>query len=172
MYVLKARSRKINKMVNKRFLQTAERWMNKDAPSERPKPREEKPDKGLTQILQRDSNGKPRLKLKPIEKTVVHTPTQKDYWDLIRIYECGGWKWGSEELPTQNNHWNYEEETCVDAGVDYPSGIYDKGMFGFADRKFYIGENWKIISTQGFYDTQKITPGMLNEINVWFDENA
>jgi len=33
--VPKARRRKINKMVNKRFLQTAERWKNKDAPIER-----------------------------------------------------------------------------------------------------------------------------------------
>ncbi len=156
-------------MPNPRFLKTAERWMNKDAPSERPKPREEKSDKGLTQILQRDSNGKPVLKLKPIEKTAVHTTTQKEYWDLMGVYECGGWKWSDGDLPTQNNHWNYEEETCVEAGVNYSSR---RGKFGYSDRKFYIGENWKIISTQGFYDTQKITPGMLNEINVWFDENA
>ncbi len=158
-------------MPNPRFLQTAERWMNKDAPTERVQPREEKPDKGLTQILQRDSNGKPKLNLIPIKNTVVNTTTQKNYWDLIRIYECGGWKWVSEDLPTQNNHWNsYKEETCVDASVDYPSGIYKKGTFGFANRGSYEKEN--LISTQGFYDTQKITPEILNEINVWFDENA
>ncbi len=160
-------------MPNPRFLKTAERWMNKDAPSERPKPREEKPDKGLTQILQEGSNGKPVLKLKPIEKTTVNTTTQKDYWDLMRVYECGSWKWTSEDLPTQKDYWNTDkEENCINAGVDYPSGIYNKGEFGYGNIKFLQGENWKIISIQGFYDIQKITPEILNEINVWFDGNG
>ncbi len=160
------------KMVNKRFLQTAERWKNPSLPVERVQPREEKPDKGLTQILERDSNGKPILKLKPIKKTVVNTTTQKDYWDLMRVYECGVWNWSGGYLATQKNYWYDKEETCVDAGVDYPNGIYNKGKFGYGNIKFYRKENWKIISTQGFYDTQKITPEILNEINVWFDKNA
>ncbi len=161
-------------MVNPRFLKTAERWMNKDAPTERVQPREEKPDKGLTQILQEGSNEKPVLKLKPIEKTTVNTTTQKDYWDLMRVYECGSWKWDDGgELPTQFNVWDkYREKTCVDAGIDHPSGVYREGEFGFANRKFNQEINWEIISTQGFYDTQKITPEILNEINVWFDEDG
>ncbi len=38
MYVPKARRRKINKMVNKRFLQTAERWKNPSLPAEKTQP--------------------------------------------------------------------------------------------------------------------------------------
>ncbi len=161
-------------MPNPRFLKTAERWMNKDVPTERVQPRGEKPlSSGLTQLLQRDENGKPVLRLKPIEKTVVHTSTEEDYWDLMQVYECEGWKWSSGSLPTQSSVWNTnKEETCIAAGVNYPNGIYDKGRFGFTNRKFYMRKNWKIISTQDFYDTQKITSEMFNELNVWFDKNA
>jgi len=165
-------------MVNKRFLQTAKRWMNKDAPIKRTvtQPRKTKPsNSGLTKILQRDENGKPVLKLEPIEKTAVHVPTQSqsEYRNLMRAYECGGWKWSGGVLPTQINALKlHREETCIGAGVHYSSGIYNGGEFEYCNREFYQQRNWKIISTQDFYDVQKITPEILKEINIWFDENG
>lgn len=120
----------------------------------------------LTQILQRDEKGKPILKLTPLEKTAVHTPTKKSYDELMEVYECGGGIWRSGNLPTESDCFRGErKETCVDAGVDYQNeGIYNNGKFGYSSRKFYQGKNWKIISPQKFYEIQKITPEMLNEM--------
>ena len=157
-------------MVNPNFIKLANR-LKSDKP---PEPR--KPNSGLTNILERDEKRKPKLSLTPLEKTAVHTPTQESYWDLIRVYECGGWRWGGVVLPTQANNWRvYKEETCVEAGVDYFSGgKYDNGKFCFGSRGLHQEENWKIIPPQEFYDAQTppITPEMINEINKWFDENG
>ena len=157
-------------MINKRFLKKANEWKNPKVP----KPRDNSSSqKGLTQILQRGENGKPILDLTPLEKTTVNTPTQESYIELIRVYECGDWKWSvGRSLPTQKSFWgDYKENTCIEAGVDYPSGVYDEGKFGYFGREFFGSGGWGIISTQQFYETQKITPEMLNEVNVWFDRN-
>ena len=152
-------------MVNKRFLQIAERWKNPEVP----KPREDKPisNSGLTQILQRDETGKPILQLTPMEKIAVNPTTQESYDELMRTYELGGWRWKSGDLPTQYDGWNpYKENTCIDGGV------YSEGRFLFNDRDFHLKEGRrKVITTQEFYDVQNITPEMIREINIWFDEN-
>ena len=157
-------------MLNPRFLKLMERWRN----PEPPEPREEihTSESGLTQLLQRNSDGKPIVKLTPLEKTAVNTPTQEVYNELMRTYELGGWKWrGGGDLPTQYDGWNdYKKDTCVDAG--YYDEKSNKEGFKFAKRKWYQSENWKIISPQDFYDIQNITPEMLQEINIWFDENG
>ena len=154
-------------MLNPRLLAKAKEWRNEEAP----KPRDNfSSQKNLTQILQRDSEGKPKLDLTPIEKTTVYTPTQGDYWDLMRVYELGGWRWRGGKLPTEINSWNnFKEKTYIDAGVDYPSGVYNDGEFGFANREFYLEKGLGIISSQEFYDKQRITSEMLQEINEWFD---
>jgi len=36
-------------------------------------------------------------------------------------------------------------------------------------KTFYLGQNWKVISPREFYDKQRITRKMLQEINEWFD---
>jgi len=112
--------------------------------------------------LEKDLEGKPRITLKPLKKTFVHTPTQKDYLNLMRIYECGEWRWIDGDLPTKSNLiWNaYEEETCIRAG----------SRFGYADKKYCEKvERYKVISTKKFYDKQKITSDMLGEINSYFE---
>ena len=156
-------------MLNPRLLAKADEWKNPEVP----KPRKDKPisNSGLTQILERDKDGKPKLDLTPIEKTVVNTPTQEDYWDLMRVYELTGWKWGAGGLPTQKSFWDdYKENTCIEAGVDYPSGVYNEGKFGYFGTAFYQDlPGWNVITTQEFYQRQNITPEMLNEVNVWFD---
>ena len=132
-------------MINKRFLAKAKEWKNPSLPVEKTKPRDNSSSqKDLTQILERDSEGKPKLDLTPIEKTTVYTPTQEDYWDLMRVYECGGWKWSvGRSLPTQKSFWgDYKENTCIAAGVYYPSGVYDEGKFGYFGREFFGSGGW------------------------------
>jgi len=158
-------------MVNKRFLEFAERHRSPEAP--KPKEETHTPESKLTQILKRDRNGKPILQLTPIEKTAVNIPTQEDYWDLMRTYELGEWRWWGGELLTQKNFWiDNKEQTCIGAGVNHPSGVYDEGKFKYSNRKTYLKEDWEIISPQEFYQRQNITPEILREINEWFDENA
>lgn len=110
--------------------------------------------------LERDLEGKPRITLKSLKKTAVNTPTQEDYWNLMGIYECGGRKWYSGHLPTQNNYWGaYGEKTCISV----------KSRFGYSREGDYRRAGCKIISTQEFYDIQKITPDMLREIKNYFE---
>ena len=151
-------------MPNLRFLQTAKKWMNDSLPAERQKPGEtNSTNLRLTQILQRDEDGKPKLDLTPIEKTAVNTPTQEDYDGLMRVYECGGWRWVGGDLPTKYDRWEMgEERTSIDA----------ENGFAYDSKEFYQENGWNVISPQEFYQTQKVTPEMLNEINIWFDENG
>ncbi len=144
-------------MKNKRLLEIAERQANKGIP----KPREKSI--SLTQILERDENGKPIIELTSMGKTRVNTSAQKDYWNLMRVYECGGWRWHrSGGLPTQEDNWDvFQKETCVSVG----------DQFGWSSKKNYLDKDYNLISPQEFYNEQKITPEMLKEINNWFDEN-
>jgi len=157
------------KMVNKRFLEKAQEWRSKEVPESK-EAKTSTPN--LKQILERDENRRPILNLTPIEKTAVNTPTQEDYWTLMRTYEIGGWKWASGELPTSRmNLWTtrYKQETCMGAGFDLSENRRER--FKTDKRNFYLGNDWNIISPQEFYDAQnpKITPEMLDEINAWFE---
>ena len=147
-------------MPNPRFLQTAERWKNPSLPKERKPIKKITPEKSK---LERDSEGKPKITLNELEKTVVNTPTQEEYTTLMQVYECGGWKWHGGCLPTQYNCWNEDkEETCIEV----------ENEFAYGSKKFNQGQRYEVISTQKFYDMQKITQGNINEINKWFEENA
>lgn len=111
--------------------------------------------------LERDSKGKPKITLNPLEKTAVHTPTQKEYKTLIQVYECGGWIWGLKDLPTQHNYWRkYKEKTCISA----------QHKFGFGTAGVGFKEE-DILSTQKFYDIQNITQEKIKEINKWFKKH-
>lgn len=39
-----------------------------------------------------------KINLKSLENTVVHTPTEAEYDELMKIYEDAGWKWVSLRL--------------------------------------------------------------------------
>ncbi|MCK4650455.1 hypothetical protein KAT36_04465 [Candidatus Pacearchaeota archaeon] len=143
-------------------MELVKRQMNKECPTI--KPRDLKlPRSGLTQILERDENGKPKLDLTPLEGTGVRVPTQEEYDILMQVYECGGWKWSGGNLSTHYNYWNeHKEETCVRA----------EERLVYANNEFYIKENLKVLSTSEFYDIQKINLEMIKEINQWFDGNG
>jgi hypothetical protein len=113
--------------------------------------------------LEKDLEGKPKITLKPLEKTVVHTPTQEEGNALMQVYECGGWKWIHGDLPTKynNNYWEsmYKEETCIDT----------KNRFVYGSKELYQRAGRNVISIQEFYDKQKITPDILREIKNYFE---
>lgn len=101
-----------------------------------------------------------------MKETAINTLTQKDYWELMRVYECGGiiCKGRGEKLPTQmGDAWIelYEEETCINV----------EEKLEFSGVEFYLKQGFDIILPSEFYDKQKITPEMLKEINNWFEKN-
>jgi len=154
-------------MINPRFLKLAKRQMNPNPP----KPLERTKRKSLTGILERDSDGEPVLKLTPMKKRAVSTPTQESYDELLRVYECGGWKWIDGDLPTGYNNWQIvQEKTCLDAGVNYS----DEKRFGYGDKEWFEANDCEVISTSDFYNAQDppITKKMIDEVNLWFEQNG
>lgn len=110
--------------------------------------------------LEKDSEGKPRIILSPLEKIVVNTSTQEKYNILMQVYECGGWRWWDKDLPTWRNKWDDEKEkTCIQV----------ESGFGYSSKKYYRRNRYKVISTKKFYNMQNVTPDMLREINSYFE---
>jgi len=119
--------------------------------------------------LERDLNGKPVLKLIPMEKILVHTPTQEEYVELMRVFECGGWRYLGGSLPTKYNYWKYNrEETCISAGMNYLMGG-EVGKIGYQDKQICLNEGCKVILPNEFYEIEGVTPEIRKEINEYFD---
>ena len=117
-----------------------------------------------TNQLKKDENGRPIIKLTPLEKTAVHTPTQESYDTLMQVYECGGWKWSNGKLPTSEDYWEDEKEkTCVDA--EFLGG----GGFRYSSKDYNLAINWNILQPQEFYNKQNITDAQIKEINEYFE---
>jgi len=123
-----------------------------------------------------NSEGMPKVLLTPIEKTAVNIPTQKDYDILMQVYEAGDWMWNkgylrTSRLPTSRNRWK-NNSSCVDAGISGMSYFVElEKEFSRNSRKFYHLNNWNIISTQEFYNIQKISQDTIKELNEWYDKN-
>jgi hypothetical protein len=116
---------------------------------------------------------KPVLTLTPLEKIAVHTPTQEEYDTLMRVYECGGWKWIDGRLPTKQDK-NYlslsEKDACIPAGIDWHSGkakLFNWGRIGS-----YLREGYKILSTREFYQQENVTDADINRVNEWFEKHG
>lgn len=127
--------------------------MNKRNPMTQRNPKKNK--------LEKDLEGKPKITLKQLKKTSVHTPTQEEYNILMQVYECGGWIWIGGDLPTLGNQWvMYGEKTCIRA----------QNKFLYEDEKYYREiMGCKVISIEKFYDKQKITPGNIAKIKNYFE---
>ncbi len=112
---------------------------------------------------------KPVIKLNTLEKTAVNVPTQESYNELMRVFESGGWEGPDCELPSTFKIWGkHGEMTCIGAGVCM--GDYKLGKFGYASKKSYLEEDWKIISNEDFYKKQPdITFEKRAEINAYFN---
>jgi len=126
--------------------------MNKRNTMKQRTPEKSKLEKGL--------EGRPKITLKQLKETVVNTLTQEAYLNLMRVYECGGWKWLSGNLPTQKNYWStYKEKTC----------ILVENKFGYENEKYCRESGREVLSTKKFYDKQNITPGNIDKIKNYFE---
>ena len=127
----------------------------------------------------------PYLSLVPMKGIAISFQTQKDYDNIIQIFECGNWYDGGHDTPdppTEYNFWKeHREKTAVTGGLYYPENSFsDKGEFQYLiiKSKFPIKQFWpsyldslisKIISPSAFFHIQKITPEKIEEINRWFE---
>lgn len=100
---------------------------------------------------------KPRIKLNALEKTVVHTPTQYAFNKLMRVYECGGCKWVTGDLPTKLNVWSInKKKTCVNVTDNYLT---------YNNKSSYRKDGYTIIPPQEFYKKQNPeTIKIINEL--------
>lgn len=110
---------------------------------------------------------KPTIKLMPLEKTVVNTPTRQDYTTLMRIYECGGWKWNGGGTPTLCNlekiYEKYARKTCIEIRND----------FHFAHSEYYKrAQICTVLLPEEFYEIEKVSLRDILKINRWFDQNG
>ena len=123
-----------------------------------------------------DGSGQPVVNLKPLEKTTVNVRTEEEYMTLVRFFELTGWKWDSGDLPTDTYSYdwdNYEEDTCVDAGIDYSiDGRYNGGRFSYDNMSYAEGNGWDILSLQEFFDRQGISSSLVDRVNSWFDSRS
>jgi hypothetical protein len=134
----------------------------------------------LIRLLDVDENGKPVLKLSPMPYFSIRVPTKEAYTELMRVYECGGWRWPTGELPTQGHSWERccGDTTCVTAGTtNFLGGEVEKsnhGIFAYDTVEFMRAMFETVISLEGFYKNQnpKINRAMIDKINMWFDENS
>ena len=109
-----------------------------------------------------------KINLMPLEKTAVHTSTQKEYNELRMVYETGGWKWNSALFPNQNQIWNvHGRNTCIEGGISLRNN--KMGEFGHSSEHYYLRENWKIISPEEFYKKQGIKTEQIEAITKYFD---
>lgn len=77
------------------------------------------------------------------EKIVINVRSPKQYDDFMKMCEEQGLKWGSEDLPTTINHYNfYKEETCINLN-------YLKKL-SYSDIDFFKNEGYKIITYKDF----------------------
>lgn len=99
------------------------------------------------------SHIKPYPSLRELPHTVVHCKTQKEYDELMQIYEDAGWKWNEGQNATYKNNWtSYKGETCVliKDGFCYCPAQPDR-----RDRiSYYRLNGYKILSLQEFKEEQ------------------
>ncbi|MEX0933005.1 MAG: hypothetical protein WDZ77_02825 [Candidatus Pacearchaeota archaeon] len=110
--------------------------------------------------------------LAPLGKTAVHIKeSQSEYNSLMRVYEIGRWKWLMGENPTEKNIWEiYAHKTGIEAGMHRFEGRgVEPGIFSFNDIDSFRKQSWNMISTDEFYEIQRINHIELKEINDFFE---
>jgi len=80
----------------------------------------------------------------------------------MQVYECGGWKWGSDRSPTYTNNWKIKTNETSIRAVNY---------FSVGDRDYHKLNEEEVISTNEFYEKQEVTSAIIDEINKYFDKN-
>src|SRR3989338_6331137 len=112
-------------------------------------------------------NKKPKLNLTLLEKTRVEISTQKDYDELMHVYEAGGWRWITSGLPTSYNHLAEDKEKIyLDAGSSHFWNFKE-----FFEYSYEEDNDHHAIPIKNFYEIQKIAPGDLIKLNEYFEKN-
>jgi len=102
----------------------------------------------------------PKLELTSLEKTAIHVPTQERYDGLMQVYEIGGIKFRSGELPTDQNYFKTcGKETCVNEN----NGLSASYECIYRDVKLII------ITDEEFYKIQEIPEEDLIKLNKYFE---
>ena len=80
-----------------------------------------------------------------MEKIVINVRTQKEYDELMEIYENKGWFWNDWAEPALYKNWDtYKENTCV---------RYED-IFWYADIDFFKDMWYKILTFKEFKDME------------------
>ena len=85
--------------------------------------------------------------LKEIPDTVVNVKTQKEYDELMKIYEKAGWRWEDGSKPTKVVVWKVNKNrTCIEA----------KNQFACGEIEMYQRLGYDVISFSTFKKIQGI----------------
>lgn len=89
--------------------------------------------------------------MKELPNTVVHTKTQEEYDELMKLYEEAGWRWVGGDKPTAGNWWSVDEDqTCVwvsDRFIHSPKNhVKNNGLkiISLAELKQGLGGEFKV----------------------------
>ena len=83
------------------------------------------------------------------KRMAVHTPTLKEFKDVVRTMLEDGYCWLGGEKELQSYHWNdFEENTCIDIGA--PFGTHEKDRLTFSYKERFKENGCKIITTKKF----------------------
>jgi hypothetical protein len=76
---------------------------------------------------------------------VIHTKTQEEYNQVMEIFEKKGWTWIGKTKFTDYNWDLYKEKTCIQY----------KNEFSFCNKKYYIKNDYEIISFNEFIQLEQ-----------------
>ena len=125
--------------------------------------------------------GKPSVKLKSLEGTVINTKTFEEFKGILRVFNCGGWMLGdfdksvepskeysrfTERMEKLQEFGVRESDVCLEAGPLYDN---HNGVIHLGERYFYRGKD--IISPSEFYGIQEdVTDSKIKWINNFFEQ--
>lgn len=82
-----------------------------------------------------------------MKNTAIHTTTQEEYDEAMRVFEEKHWRWVGGDYPTRGNPWyEYKEETC----------IWYKDKFHYSEREWYEDNNYTILSFKEWQEEEGI----------------
>jgi|GEM_PF-6090859 len=112
---------------------------------------------------------KPSLSLHTFSDKAILFSDREDYDLIMKIYECGGWKWEDDELPTSYFLEDIDSAPCcVDMGVFEGE---NSGVFGYEHYKKYLERGYLLVSPKKFCELQGIDNAKIKEIERWFDKH-
>ncbi len=111
---------------------------------------------------------RPQIELLPMGSHVfLNIKSQKEYDNLMQIYELGDWTWISGKYPTNTNHYFvHKRNTCINIGPDKDYGKRRIRLHNLKDLDMDLSH---IIKTPEFFGLQGINIHKLNQANIYFE---